>query len=360
MQRVILKAPFNSLSFGQVSYNLARALYEMGKDVSIFPYNESVDLSAYSPYMSEDFSKWLKSSMNNRFERIDKDTPCIHLWHIRGSELKITNRNFLFTFHELDSITEVEKTICSLHEKVFVSSLFSQKVFSKSGLNSEVVNIGFDKDIKKVSNRTLPDTIHFGLVGKWEKRKNTEKIIKTWLRIFGNNKKYRLTCLVENPFLKPEQMKGLIAKVFDGKDYWNVSFLPRLSTNLEVNDFYNSIDIDLSGLSSAEGWNLPAFNATCLGKWSCVSNCTAHTDWANKENSILVEPTGLVPPWDGVFFQNGAPFNQGNLFEIPESGMEEAMLKASCLAGTPNLNGESLREKFNYKNTAQKILEFVK
>ena len=45
----------------------------------------------------------------------------------------------------------------------------------------------------------------------------------------------------------------------------------------KVNILINNIDIDLSGLSNGEGWNLPAFNATALGKWSIVSNCRALT-----------------------------------------------------------------------------------
>ena len=76
-------------------------------------------------------------------------------------------------------------------------------------------------------------------------------------------------------------MNQIIAQALEGKTYGNINFLPRLGTNSEVNEMLNSIDIDLSGLSGAEGWNLPAFNSTCLGKWSMVLNCTSHKDWAN-------------------------------------------------------------------------------
>ena len=72
-------------------------------------------------------------------------------------------------------------------------------------------------------------------------------------------------------------MNQAIASSFRNQNWTNVNLLPRLKTNSEVNDFINSIDIDLSGLSNGEGWNLPAFNATALGKWSIVSNCSAHT-----------------------------------------------------------------------------------
>ena len=84
-------------------------------------------------------------------------------------------------------------------------------------------------------------------------------------------------------------MNQAVSQALEGKRYGNINFLPYLKTNSEVNDFLNAIDIDLSGLSGGEGWNLPSFNATALGKWSIVLNATSHTDWATQSNSILVE-----------------------------------------------------------------------
>ena len=79
-------------------------------------------------------------------------------------------------------------------------------------------------------------------------------------------------------------MKLVIASdELGGKTYKNINFLPHLKTNSEMNELYNSIDINLSGLSGAEGWNLPAFNSTCLGKWSIVLNATSHKDWATEK-----------------------------------------------------------------------------
>ena len=98
-------------------------------------------------------------------------------------------------------------------------------------------------------------------------------------------------------------MNQAVQASLSGQNWSNVNFLPRLKTNSEMNDLMNSIDIDLSGLSNREGWNLPSFNATALGKWSIVSNCSAHKDWATNENSILVETIGKQPCYDNFFFK---------------------------------------------------------
>ena len=174
---------------------------------------------------------------------------------------------------------------------------------------------------------------------------------------FGNNPKYQLTCLINNPFFKPEDYTQIINNTLYGKRWTNINFLPVLKTNSEVNELLNAIDIDLSGLSSAEGHNLPAFNATALGKWSIVSNCSAHKDWANEKNSILVEPIGKESCYDGMFFQEGLPFNQGNFYHISNESISEAMDKSLEYAKKPNLEGEKLRSKLSYSKTIDKILE---
>ena len=145
----------------------------------------------------------------------------------------------------------------------------------------------------------------------------------------------------------------------EGQNWSNVNLLPHLKTNSEVNDFINSIDIDLSGLSNGEGWNLPSFNATALGKWSIVSNCSAHKDWATEENSILVDPIGKQPCYDNFFFREGAAFNQGQYYKLSGEDILTAFDKAVEKAGQLNTEGTKLRDKFTYSKTVDAILDRI-
>ena len=126
-----------------------------------------------------------------------------------------------------------------------------------------------------------------------------------------------------------------------------------------MNDFLNAIDIDLTGLSGGEGWNLPAFNATCLGKWSIVLNGTAHKEWANNDNSILIESNGQQSVEDGVFFKNNDPFNQGTFLTFDENELISAMEKAESKAGQINTCGTLLGQTFTYKNALQEIFSKI-
>lgn len=357
---MIFDGPINNLSLGNVSVNFLRELIKRDALSAVFPVSENADFSAYDKL--DDFTKnKIIELARGRIVNYNRKMPSLKLWHINGSQNKVSDKQYLYTFYETDSPTIEELNIVVQQEHTFFSSSYSADIFKQSGLeNVSYVPIGFDKDFSVVEREYLGDKIiHFGLCGKWEKRKNTGRIIKLWLERFGDNPKYVLSCLVDNPFLKPEMMDNLKKEAMSGKHWKNINFLPHLQKNSEVNQFINSIDIDLTGLSSGEGWNLPAFNATALGKWSVVSNCSAHKDWANNDNAILVEVDGKMPAPDGVFFQNGGAFNQGNFYNIKDEDILVGMEKSLDTAKSVNKEGLKLQNEFSYEKTLDKIMEVI-
>ena len=357
MTQLHFDAPINSLSFGNVAFNFLREFYKMGVGVSLFPQSNTANFEAFDK-ADNGLIEWIKSAAYNRYKTLDSSKPTLKLWHLNGGEQRVAPKQFLYTFYECDSPTEEEVAIVKSQEHVFFSSSESRDHFLKKGCNNvSFVPIGFDEDFCKTNKKYLgDDVVHFGLIGKFEKRKNTQQIIQTWLQKFGNDPKYQLTCLVNNPFFQKEDYEKIINQTLMGKRWTNVNLLPSLKTNSEVNEVLNAIDIDLGGLSAAEGCNLPALNATALGKWSIVANHTAHKDWANKDNSILVEPVGKVSSDDGFFFRKG-PFNQGDFYNISQNSMSEAMDKSLQFAKTPNPEGEKLQKEFTYMKTVDSILE---
>lgn len=354
--KLLVSAPINSLSFGNVSVNILREFQKKNVDLVFFPIGDKAELDAYDK-IDVSFVKYLQESTNKRFDNINKDMPSLKLWHIFGSETRYTKNQSLFTFHEVSETTSIEKNLLNLQDKIFVSSNYTKNVFELNGINNVTyIPLGFDTDFHRTEKTYLKDKIHFGLLGKFENRKNTARIIKTWLKLFGNNSQYQLSCAITNPFLDKAKLQNDIIKLLEGKTYNNLNFIPYMQTNSEVNDFLNSIDIDLGGLSGAEGWNLPSFNATALGKWSVVLNATAHKDWATEANSILVQPSSLKDCYDDVFFKKGQAFNQGQFFDITDEEMENAILKSVSYAKTPNNEGLKLQTEFTYEKTAETIL----
>lgn len=356
---VAFKGPLNSLSFGNVTLNFLRALRNLKKKVSIFPTGEKGDLSAFDN-LPQDLREWLQRGVDERYSSVEKTDKTLQLWHLNGSENRITKSQTLFTFYELDNPTETEVNLARLQDNVIFSSSHARDLFkSKEGIDAHFVPLGFDPDFFDTKKSYLEDKIHFGLMGKWEKRKHTEKIIKLWAETYGNNYKYQLTCCVNNSFINKDAMEKLLLRPTNGERVGNINFLSFLPKNSQVNDFLNAIDIDLTGLSGAEGWNLPAFNATALGKWSIVLNCTGHKDWATEDNSILISPNGKEPAADGIFFQEEGDFNLGNIYTFDEEDVIEAMKEAENRVKTENKKGTYLQKEFTYEKSVSKILEIA-
>ena len=354
--RLLVNAPINALSFGNVSVNILRELFKKNIDLTFFPIGDKAELDAYDK-IDSDFVKYLQSATNDRYSKISKDTPSLKLWHLFGSETRYSKNQSLFTFHEVSEVTNIEKNLLKLQDNIFVSSNYTKNIFNLNGLDNVThVPLGFDNDFQITNKTYLQDKIHFGILGKFESRKNTARIIKSWLKLFGNKPEYQLSCAITNPFLDKARFQNELLKVLEGKNYNNLNFVPYMQTNSEVNDYLNSIDIDLGGLSGAEGWNLPSFNATALGKWSVVINATAHKDWATKDNSILIEPSSLKDCYDDVFFKKGQSFNQGQFFDISDQEMDDAILKSLSYAKTPNPEGLKLQKQFTYEKTVETIL----
>jgi len=357
--KLTVNAPINNVSFGNVAYNILREIHKKGLEISFFPIGDKINLEAYDK-LDPSFNQYLTQSASKRLETFDVKNNEFKLWHINGSENRQSKKQALLTFHETSRLTPFEVNILKNQDCIFVTSKFTKSVFENYGIqNVNFVTLGFDEDFGKTNQTYLEDKIHFGLFGKIEYRKNTARIIKNWLKLFGNNSKYQLSCAVFNPFLDKNTFQNQIMAILEGKNYNNINFLNFMPTNSEVNDYLNSIDIDLGGLSGSEGWNLPSFNATCLGKWSVVLNATAHKDWATNENSILVEPSRMKEAHDGIFFHKGHPFNQGEFFDITDDEIQNAILKSVEYAKQPNPDGEALKNKFTYKNTTESILHIM-
>ena len=231
--KLLVNAPINALSFGNVSVNILRELYKKNIDLIFFPIGEKVELSAYDK-IDQDFIKYLQERTNNRFEKIDKNIPSLKLWHIFGSESRYTKNQSLFTFHEVSEVTPIEKNLLNLQDNILVSSNYTKSIFELNGLsNVTYVPLGFDTDFHLTDRSYLPEKIHFGLMGKFENRKNSSRIIKTWMKLFGNKSEYQLTCAITNQFLEKSRFQNDLLKLLLLISYTQGSLYPRSQGHIQ-------------------------------------------------------------------------------------------------------------------------------
>ena len=63
--KLLLDAPINDLSFGNVSLNLIREFYKREIDLGLFPTRGRVNLSAFT--IEDGLKKYIEDSINNRY-----------------------------------------------------------------------------------------------------------------------------------------------------------------------------------------------------------------------------------------------------------------------------------------------------
>jgi len=354
-----LNLPINSVSFGQVSFAILREIYQKGLNPSLLPIG-NVDLSTHE--QDTDFVNWLNSCITKYYFHHSRDIPCIKLWHLSGSHESISKKQILVSFYELDSPTIYEQNIVKGNVTVFTNK-YTVDVFEKVGIETNYIPLGFDnKSFCKLDKKYFDDDrITFNLCGKIERRKNQVRVIRSWLKRFGNDKRYSLQAACFNPFLSKEDNAKVINSALDGKSYFNFNSVEWMQKNSMFNDFVNSGDI-IIGMSSGEGWGIPEFSSVAIGKHSVILNAHAYQTWANNKNSVFVEPKEeKIECYDNIFFKKGMTTNQGNYFNYDEDAFIEGCEKAIARvqSNRVNIEGLKLQEEFSYAKTVEGLLNLL-
>lgn len=361
IQNFSIEVPLNQTSLGQQGAGILVEMFRRELSPNIFTISQ-VDLSQLN--IPEGFIDWLNLCTNKAPSNFKKDEVNLKLWHISGSHLKVGYKNRLHTVHELDKITDTEVNIMRQYDSVTVPSVYNQQVFAAGGIKSDVVPNFFDqRHIFETKIHKDENITYWSLIGKYEKRKHTKHLIDLWIRKYGGNKEHRLNLSVWNMHLfqnvpteqRMNHFQSMIQHEIGRPLPWNVNVLGFMNYK-DFNQVLNCCDIDLSGLSGAEGFNLP-YNATrCLGKRGVCLNAHAHLDYATTENSILVEPTGKQDAKDGVFFGDGQ-FNQGNIYSLPADEIVITAFEEALARPVPDKAlAEKLKEKFSVKNSVDLLL----
>jgi len=362
--KLCLHLPINQVSFGQVSTLLLREIYNSKEIESrLFLIGNNVDLSSQNT-LEQGFLDWLQVQFKDTLSTHKREDDTLKLWHLNGSFESISNNQTLLSFYELDSPTKEEINIVKNQKNVIFTSNYTSNIFKENGCkNTHFVPLAFDKYNFKVTNKTYhtDDRIIFNLCGKLEKRKHHRKVIRAWIKKYGNNPKYFLQCSIFNPFIKNEDQQALLGEILEGKSYFNVSFLGMMQKNEIYNDYLNSADIVI-GMSGGEGWGLPEFQSVAMGKHGIILNAHAYKEWANEDNSTMVEPSGKIEAYDNMFFPKGSIFNQGNIFDFNEEDFISACEKAceKVRLNKVNKKGLELQDKFTSEKFLQDVLAVIK
>ena len=353
MKSVNIIAPVNNLGYGVASINICKALAKRGIRVSLFPIGQP---SFSCEQEALDISPMIQSQGS-----FDPKAPCLKIWHEHSMGERVGTGKFVgFPFFEINKFDAARKNHLSSCDEIAVSCEWAKKIVQQEVLNSTVhsIPLGVDGSTFTALPPAKSDRFVFFNCGKWEKRKGHDILIDLFMRAFRTEPDVELWMMCENPFLPPDHQSHWINLY---KQDPRVRLINRVQSQSELAQLANSTDCGIFP-SRAEGWNLEILELMSLGKSIITTDYSAHTEFCNDKNSMLVKPEKTEPAFDGFFFAGLGEWaslegteekfvdHMRSIYETWKRGGKERII---------NHEGLDTAKEFSWDNTAKKLEEVL-
>ena len=347
-----LITPINNLGYGVAGYNIFKSLYDINPSVALYPISKP-----------EFVDEYVQSGLDNRMPTaINCVRPSVKIWHQNDLHMHVGHGKHIgFPIFELTEFNKEEKTSMAHCDSLFVCSNWAKGVVldqtSFAEKNVHVVPLGVDTEVfqPKVSKR--PQTIFFNC-GKWEKRKGHDVLLECFSRAFDRSDNVELWMMCDNPFIGQgnQDWINLYKSSILGE---KIRIIPRQPNQKDVYNIMSQSDCGVFP-ARAEGWNLELLEMMACGKTVIATNYSAHTEFCDSNNSMLIDTDGLEQAKDGVFFSGSygkwASFSESSKEQLIEHMRTVHRLKGYNPHDLLNSNGIKTANQFTWKNSAQELL----
>lgn len=352
-----LLGPINTLGYGYTALNITKALINNKVELSLFPIGQP------QVYTQEDASIVKQCMETAKF--FDCNAPCIKIWHQNDmAQFAGKGKHIGFPIFELDTFNNIEKHHLQSCDSLFVCSEWAKDIlYNHKNWTSprvDVIPLGVDTSLFKPSDiNTSSDTIFFNC-GKWEVRKGHPELIKAFTSAFEPTDKVQLWLMCDNPFNSEEENAQWYSLFNTTKHYENglIKLIPRVATHHQVYNIMSQTDCGVFP-SRAEGWNLEAIEMLACGKHLIITDYSAHTEFCNKENSLLIPIKEKELAFDNKWF-----FCQGSWAKLETHELDvtiEHMRNVHRMKQNNelalNTRGVETANKFSWNNSAKRIIE---
>ena len=352
-----LISPINQLGYGVVGLNVVKHLSE-SVNLSLWPIGNTT--------CPVEYQNVIESSLNNA-KKPDFDAPCIRIWHqFDMSQFVGRGKRIVFPIFELDTFNDIEKHHLSSLDHLFVCSNWAKGVVEENIPTLEghisVIPLGVDQSIFQPDISRRSETVFFNC-GKWEIRKGHDVLVEAFNQAFSEEDNVELWMMCENPFYSPEENLywGNLYKQSKLGD--KIRIIPRQETQKEVYNIMRQVDCGVF-LSRAEGWNLELLELMACGKHVIATDYSGHSQFCNKDNSLLVHIDEKESAVDNKWF-----FGEGEWAKIGHKQIQEAVYYMSMIHRAKKdgrLSQDTLTksvietaQQFSWKNTAKEIVNAI-
>lgn len=208
--------------------------------------------------------------------------------------------NIAWSIYETNKIPHIWSLILNndLFKEVWTASEFNKKTYTDSGVRAEkisIVNLGVNTSIykpglKPLDNIREKDVFYFLFVSALKQCKGYDVLLKAFFDEFKMDSKVKLLFKADlhsgNYEQEKEAIKGLI-KNAKGSSAAEVLILCDNLTEEFMARLYSTADCFVLP-SRGEGWGLGYIQSMACGVPVIATDCSAHTTFCNKENSLMV------------------------------------------------------------------------
>ena len=347
---MIINAPISYLGYGVCGYNICKTLAENNMLTAIHTIGDP-EHELYKELSAYDWRQKYTYELD----------PVVRIWHQHDvhPRLNADCSHIGFPFFELDTLTHVERLSMNACDKIYVASEWAKQVCLDNGISIPicVVPLGVDRNIfNEHKNVSTSSTVFFNC-GKWEVRKGHDILKMAFEKAFSPNDNAELWMMCEIPFPSLAHVNQHWNNLYLNTNH-KIRIIPRQAGHSGVYNIMRKIDCGIFP-ARAEGWNLEALEVLSCGKHLIITNYSAHTEYANSENSMLVQVDNLETAQDGVWFNgqgNWAKIEQDQIDQMVEYMRRVHKAKQEQRLGT-NWAGVETAKFFSWSNTIQKIQE---
>ena len=180
-------------------------------------------------------------------------------------------------------------------DEVWVPSQWQMDCLVEQGYPKEKISVvpeGVDVEtFKPLKDIPKKDKFRFLLFGRWEWRKSTTEIIRTFGEAFKGRNDVELICSVENPYPSDGLTSTKDRMINNHLFYDNVTYV-NFPSREEYIKYLQEGDVFVS-CARSEGWNLPAIEAMACGTPTMYSNWGGQLQFTQNKG-IPVKIHGLV------------------------------------------------------------------
>lgn len=375
MTTINISAPINTLGYGIVGLNTLLAMERLGREPALWPIG-----TIESP---ERHHEVLRRALD-RQAFYNPKAPSVRIWHqFALAEHVGKGPHCGLPIFELNRFMPNELHHLLAQDIIFAPSEWAGQVLEDNGVPPDRIAyapFGVDREVfappvggSEAQTITGNPTIFLNC-GKWELRKGHDILAEAFCKAFMPSDNVRLVMNCFNPcFRDAAQMKryndqwvGLYKTSQIGDKIDIVQ--GRLPSQTDVALLMAAADCGVFP-SRAEGWGLESAEMLAMGKHVILTNYAGHTEYANADNSLLINIDRLEDAHDGIWFDasrsawGGKP---GQWAELGEAQVDQLVEHMRCVhrrkqEGLLGINQAAIDSmaRFTWEETAREIVSVL-